>query len=85
MLPITHYQVEIESSMGGPVQHAVAPPYAIETYAKDWRTRIFKWDPGYSGSSLRIGHWVFIMESEQIHPDVPENLIRRIKLLVPFS
>lgn len=82
-LYLTHYQIEIATPEL--IEHALIPPYAVETYASDCRTRIFKWDPSYSGNSYRIGHWIFVMETEQIHLDNPEKLIKRIQLLVPFS
>lgn len=82
---MTHYQVELNSNVGGPVQHVLVEPYALETYAKDWKTYVYRFDPDYKGNSQKLGSWVFIMESVQIHPDTPEKLLNRIKLLVPFS
>lgn len=75
---ITHYQVELNSHENRIIQHILVPPYAIDTYANDWKSRIFKADEEKKG-------WEFVMETCQLHPDDPENLLQRIRRLVPFS
>ncbi len=75
---VPHYQVETTSWNKISIQHIVIPPYGIDTYDTDWKSRIFVIDTDDA-------RWKFITETLQIHPDTPDNLIQRIKRLVILS
>lgn len=83
--PITHYQIEEPDTFGWVTEHLIIMPFALENSYKDNKTRVYKWDPWYVGNSVKVGNWIFVMESPQIHSDEPEKMLKRIRTLVPFA
>jgi hypothetical protein len=76
-IPITHYQVEWDKSTACIAQHVVIPPFYVDTFNIDWKSRVHKVN--------EKGELKFVMATPQLHMDSPEKILARIKLLIPFS
>jgi hypothetical protein len=74
----------------------IALPYKITTTTEDHRSCIYMMrddeptedqgiNPKWMKDQRREPKWKEIATTSEIHPDTPERLAKRIKLLVPFT
>lgn len=83
-VPVTHYQVEWDKDTGVIAQHMVVPPFYLDTFNTDWQTRIHTAGPNSYMQNRNQGG-SYIVTVPQIHPDTPDKLLERVRLLVLFS
>ncbi len=76
-VPVPHYQVEWHKESGNIAQHVVIPPFYVDTFNVDWKSRVHKVN--------EKGELKFVMSTPHLHMDSPEKILARIKLLIPFS
>jgi hypothetical protein len=76
-VPVPHYQVEWHRESGNIAQHVVVPPYYIDTFNVDWKSRVHKVN--------ERGELKFVMTTPQLHMDSSEKILERIKTLIIFS
>lgn len=84
---VSHY----EKRAGDRFISWIALPYKIDTDAKDHQSSIYilrdpsTYDPFSSKEVSKYAEWTFVTTTSEIHPDTPERLAKRLKLLVPFT
>lgn len=76
-VPVPHYQVEWDKSVNSIGQHVVVPPFYIDTFNMDWKSRVHKVN--------EKGELKFVMATPQLHMDSPEKILERVKTLILFS
>lgn len=72
-----HYEVVCSGSII--IQRVIIPPYLLQTFSDTSRTQI------YALPKENTNKCSLIMEVPAVVPDEPEKLLKKIKLLIPFS
>lgn len=77
----SHYEVEYDAKLA--IQHIVVLPYGIDTATDDFKSNIFKFFPTELENG--VNKWRFITKVPRIKEDTEENLLKRLKNLIPFA